>query len=229
MHFSWEKKAMPSRENLPARVANKRFVGEFDINYLVEHPQNPNVGAVDVISKSLAAHGFVGVVIAQESVHVCDDNIARHHILAGNHRYRALRETGAATVPVIFVDFDDTQALQFLLVDNKAAEEGHRDEGQLLDVLRWLDENDALDGSGYLHEELDDLTDRLGQGDTFEDLDPASDDTLAFTQIELTIRLPRERMAPELEAAVKELALTCGGRYIVKGARESSDAVSSTT
>jgi hypothetical protein len=111
------------------------------------------------------------------------------------------------------------QALQFLLVDNKAAEEGHRDEGALLDVLRWLDEQDALAPTGYLQEELDDLTERLGQGNSFEDLDPASEEVTEFTQIELTIRLPRDRMNAELEAAVKELALAVGGRYIVKGAR----------
>ena len=198
-------------------VANKRFNPECPVGILVEHPQNPNVGAVDVISKSLASHGFVGVIIAQEATH--DD---KHYILAGNHRYRAMVQVGAATVPVIFVDFTDVQALQFMLVDNKAAEEGHRDEGALLDVLKFLDENDALDGSGYLDEELEDLTERLGQGNSFEDLEP-SHEVVDFTQVEMGIRLPRERVTPELEAAVKELAMSTGGRYIVKGVRPEAE------
>lgn len=207
-----------------ARAATQRYDAHCDLSTLMPHPQNPNVGAVDVIGQSIADHGFIGVIVAQEATH--DDG--RHYILAGNHRYRALLDAGANEAPVMFVDLDDVQAMQFMLVDNKAAALGYNDDARLAEVLNALAEQDALLPSGFSDTELEALNERLGTATTFTDLDPTGE-TASYPVMDLIVRVPRERADAALEAAVKELALAYGGRYMVKGARDNNNATAEAT
>jgi ParB-like chromosome segregation protein Spo0J len=61
-----------------------------DLADLRTHPRNVNHGDLGAILESIDANGFYGAIVAQRST---------GYILAGNHRYMALREQNAAMVP----------------------------------------------------------------------------------------------------------------------------------
>lgn len=208
----------PLRFDTPTR-ARQRYRPAFPLDALREHPDNPNRANMELLNGSLAAHGFIGAIIAQEVAH---GNY--HHVLAGNHRLRSLRAAGATHAPVIFVDLDDRQARQFLLADNKAGQAATSDEARLSAVLEDLFSDDALEGALWTEAEMDALNARLGHNETFANLDAGADAGAAqpVVEVSMTLKVPRERVTPELEVALKELAMQHGGRYSVKGKRGGS-------
>ena len=60
-------------------MIEQKYVPEFPIDELLEHPDNPRRGDEDAIGESMAAHGFYGAVLVQAS---------SRRIIAGNHRTR---------------------------------------------------------------------------------------------------------------------------------------------
>src|SRR6516225_797950 len=97
--------------------------GAVPVGELVEHPENPRRGNVEVIAESIAGNGFFGSLIVQRST---------HHVLVGNHRLAAARQLGMATVPVLWVDVDDDRARRILVADNRTAELASWDDVELL-------------------------------------------------------------------------------------------------
>lgn len=129
---------------------------EVPIDYLKPHPRNVNQGDFGAILESVKANGFFGALVVQRST---------NHILAGNHRYHVARSEGFETLPVIYVDVDDTEALRILLADNRTARLGQDDSAQLAALLAELsDEPGGLIGTGFDGDDLDrligDLADR---------------------------------------------------------------------
>lgn len=117
------------------------------------HPRNPRRGNVPRIGKSIEENGFFGAVVAQKST---------GFILAGNHRYRAALAKHADSIPVLWVDVDDEQAVRILLVDNRANDWASYDQGELAGLLSELAVTDlSLEGTGYDQEELDRILDEL--------------------------------------------------------------------
>lgn len=144
------------------------------LDQLTEHPSNPRRGNVQVIAESIEANGFYGAVIAQKST---------GFVVAGNHRLKAAREQGLATVPVVWLDVDDERARRILLVDNRSADLAGYDDPELAALLVELSgSGDALRGTGFADEDLadvlarlnppslDDLADRYGNEPTDHDL-----------------------------------------------------------
>lgn len=133
---------------------------------LLPHPRNPNVGRVDVIQSSIEELGFYGAIVAQKST---------GYILVGHHRHQAAVLAGAQKVPVTWVDVSDAVALKILLVDNRSAELGQRDEEALGALLQdILDSGDSLSGTGYDDADLQTLLGDL-QGDEASGANPVPD------------------------------------------------------
>ena len=126
------------------------------------HPDNPNRGDVAAIGESIDATGFWGAVLVQQSSMT---------ILAGEHRWRAAQAEGRlAKVPCIVIDVDDEAARRILLADNAYAALGVMDEDQLAALLGGLATSaDALAGTGYSLDALDELRERLGAGPLTDD------------------------------------------------------------
>lgn len=137
------------------KIANGKYE-EVSIAVLSEHPRNPNQGDIGAIHTSIEANGFYGAVVAQKS---------SGYILAGNHRYRAAKQAGASTIPVIWLDVDDRQATKILLADNRTAELAHRDEESLSKILQELAAEDDLLGTGYDGDDLDELLRSIHRGE----------------------------------------------------------------
>jgi hypothetical protein len=118
------------------------------LDELRPHPDNPRQGDVGAIHTSIEANGFYGSLIVQKST---------QYVLAGNHRLVALRQAGAATVPVIEVDVDDATAKRILLADNRTNDLATYDDHHLLAILAALSDEDGLVGTGYDQDDLDAL------------------------------------------------------------------------
>lgn len=134
------------------------------LDRLTKHPRNPNQGDVGAIIGSIEANGWYGAVIAQ---------LSTGHILAGNHRYEAARQSGIAEVPVIWLDVDDERAMRIMLADNRTTRLGVDDEQVLAEILQGLGD---LSGTGYDDSDLADMlnaaareiADDVGSGATVE-------------------------------------------------------------
>lgn len=104
------------------------------------HPSNPRNGDIDAIVKSIRVNGYVSPVIAQRST---------GHIIAGNHRYYALLQSGSEMIPVVWVDMDDLSAKNYMLDDNRTSDLGNYDNANLVAVLQELEAAGRLEDSAY--------------------------------------------------------------------------------
>lgn len=182
----------------PASVAwviEQEYDQAVPIDRLTEHPSNPRRGDVSVIADSIEANGFYGAVIAQRST---------GFVVAGNHRLKAARESGLDTIPVVWVDVDDDRAKRILLVDNRSSDLARYDDPELAALLTSLAGSaDALRGTGFADEDLNDVLARLNPP-SLDDLaaihgDKVTDDDMLIT---VTLRLDRATAA-DLNTAIQ--------------------------
>ena len=103
---------------------------EKQIDELKPWEDNPRLNdhAVSAVAKSIAAFGFNVPIL-------CDQNLT---IVAGHTRWKAARQMGLASVPVIVLDMTDEQRKAFAIADNKTAEIADWDFPKLRDVLEEL-------------------------------------------------------------------------------------------
>jgi hypothetical protein len=137
------------------RVRKQRYVEDYPVTKLTPHPDNPNEGDVEAIEESIEELGFYGVVLAHES---------SGYILAGNHRWEAAVNEGAAGVPTILLDCDDETALKILLGDNRIADLRTYNDQKLADLLTEMrgKSPSGLRGTGYTDGDLTGLLARMG-------------------------------------------------------------------
>ena len=124
-------------------------VEHVNIDNLKPHPRNPRKGDINAIQESINNNGFYGSVIAQKST---------GYILAGNHRWQAMQQAGANTIPVTWIDVDDDHALRILLADNRTNDLATYNDADLATLLEELvNETGTLAGTGFNDDELDNL------------------------------------------------------------------------
>jgi len=103
---------------------------------LQQHPDNANMGDLDAIEESIRVNGLYSPLLVQRS---------SGRIVAGN----ALK-MGLPTVPVVYLDVTDEEALRIMVVDNRTTRLGRDDESQLYEVLDMLRATDnGFSGTGY--------------------------------------------------------------------------------
>ena len=126
---------------------SEQFV-EIDIRELKEYPDNARVGDVNSIYESLLENGQYRPLVVNRK-----DNV----ILAGNHTYKAIKRLGWAKALVWYVDVDDQQAKQIVLVDNKLNDDGTYDFAKLEKAIKGLQDVGELIGTGYTAESVAEL------------------------------------------------------------------------
>lgn len=170
----------PPRRHAPLQAVygERRYSERVEHNLTIErkplgdlrpHPDNPRNGDTDLIMESLRVNGqYKPIVITADGT-----------VLAGNHTYAAAMELGWDSIAVVALDVDPTspQAKRIMLADNRTADLGRYDDGQLLAVLRELD---SLPGTGYSADDVDALEHLWGEPLDLDDLDhgPLTDDDL---------------------------------------------------
>lgn len=113
---------------------------------LIVHPENPRTGDIGIIVQSIEKNGWYGTIVAQRST---------NYVLAGNHRLLAAHAMNLESVPVYWVDVDDTTARRIMLADNRASDIATYDDAALADLLRLVQEEDgSLYGTGFDDDDL---------------------------------------------------------------------------
>lgn len=155
-------------------TTKKNTVGEFvQINKLQPHHKNPrhNDHAVDSIANSIKRFGFTSPIIAN----------ADQTILAGHTRWKAAKQIGLDTVPVVYVDLSPVDAELLMIADNKLGEKADWNTDQLSELLTGLEEKgEDLTVLGFENEELDLLLGVFDNqlGESFEDYTPPNNEEL---------------------------------------------------
>lgn len=148
-------------------------LGDLEVVYaLVDeiepHPENANVGNIDAIAESIRINGYYAPMIVQSTT---------GYILAGNHRYRAAKQLGYETVPVIYLDVDDEEAKRIMVADNRTTRLGHDDDSALTALLEELGDSEVgLMGTGYSQADLQTLQDSLDKFDPELTPEPEKED-----------------------------------------------------
>lgn len=136
-----------------------------DTELVSPHPDNPRIGDIEAIKRSLAANKQFQPILVQS---------ATGYIVAGNHTYKAAVELGWTEIDAVMLDIDDTQAKAIMLAANKTADLGGYDERLLASLLADLiesDDDDLLEGTGYSSDEVDELLSAAADFDLPDDAD----------------------------------------------------------
>lgn len=123
------------------------------IESIEPHPENPNVGAREIIDESIEENGFYGACIIQAST---------RRIIAGRHRWDVARSKGATELPVIILDVDDDRAKRIMTVDNESNRRGRYDDQALVDLLSSLE---SLDGTGFDQTDVETLLAQVAEAE----------------------------------------------------------------
>jgi len=141
------------------------------IDAVIPHPRNVNSGDVGAISRSLEAFSQYAPVVVQRST---------GYIVKGNHTYLAARALGWTEIAANVMDLDDTQALAVLVGDNRHSELATRDQDALGALLTELAEADALLGTGFDGDDVDQLLAQLQLPAEFKEYDEAVADEVKY-------------------------------------------------
>jgi hypothetical protein len=123
------------------KTIEQEFDPSIPVSTLLEHPENPRRGDSKAVNESIAANGFYGAILVQRS---------SGRVLAGHTRLKAAKQSGATSVPGIWLDVDDKEAKRILLADNRTSDLAYYDDDALFAVLgSILDDGSNLKGTGY--------------------------------------------------------------------------------
>lgn len=109
-----------------------------DIDSLSPWPDNPRRGDLNALVDSIKTNGFYTVIGYQAST---------GRIVAGNHRWMALKQLGAVQVPAAPLDVNDEEATRIVLGDNRTSDLAFYDDPTLFKLLDALDGD--YSGTGY--------------------------------------------------------------------------------
>ncbi len=170
------------------------------VDSLEDFPGNPRVGDVPAIAASLRRFGQVQAVTVDGS-----------RIVAGHHVVRAARELGFTHVAVVSHDFgNEDEQRAFLLASNRTADLGGYDSALLVEHLKYLAELDALEGTGFSTDDLDDELARLRSQLDAEPLVPVSFLAKPPSELVEMVLLFTPEQRQKVEVWVQIIAKECG-------------------
>ena len=120
---------------------------------------------VEQIAASLVAFGFDQPILARRN----------GLIIAGHGRLLAARQVGMTHVPVVYTDLDGVDAARRMIGDNRLAALAEPDTEALAELLRQLQAEDALGGTGYDDAAVDALLKEVGGATPADDPGPQVD------------------------------------------------------
>lgn len=139
--------------------ATELKVESWPTDALREHPDNPRVGDVDAIARSIERYGQVRPVLIRSD----------GEIIAGAHTWKAITLLGRPRTEVVVNDtMTVEEAEAYMLADNALADRGHYDTGNLARVLSRAQEANGADleaATGYTQADLDALLAEVAAGE----------------------------------------------------------------
>lgn len=147
-------KSRAGRHTRKARIVPRRY-RVVPIDYPKAHPDNARKGNVEEVASSIVENGFYGDILVQKRTGL---------IGYGEHRWRAAKVAGLATIPVLEVDIDDAALLRIVTVDNATSDKADYDRPKLAEVLERIDATQrTLRGTGYTEGDLARLMKKIGR------------------------------------------------------------------
>ncbi len=126
---------------------------------------------IDALAASLVAFGFDQPILARRN----------GLIIAGHGRLLAARQVGMTHVPVVYTDLDGVDAARRMIGDNRLAALAEPDASALAELLRQLQAEDALGGTGYDDAAVDALLATVGVPDVaFKEYDESAADDVEY-------------------------------------------------
>tara|TARA_R100000805_G_C3603193_1_gene103713 strand:- start:372 stop:1124 length:753 start_codon:yes stop_codon:yes gene_type:complete len=119
-----------------------------DVDKLIEYPDNPRVGNVEEIKKSLVENAQYKPLIVNKKT---------MHVLVGNHTLQAMKELNYEKVNVNLIEVDELQEKKIVLADNKLSDNSEYDNEKLTAILDDLMNDGELIGTGFDVDDVDDL------------------------------------------------------------------------
>lgn len=128
------------------------------IDSLKPHPRNPRASDPARLAQSIGAHGqYRAIVVSSDG-----------YILAGNHTWMGAIEAGQEQIWVhqLPLKHDDPQALEIMVVDNKASDDSKNEDGLLAELLAEIrEEQGGFEGTLYDEDEAEKLLALLREDD----------------------------------------------------------------
>ena len=144
------------------------------INSVRPDPANYNqhsAAQVEQIAASLVAFGFDQPILARRN----------GLIIAGHGRLLAARQVGMTQVPVVYTDLDGIDATRRMIGDNRLAALAEPHAETLAELLRQLQAEDALGGTGYDDVAVEALLATVGVPDVaFKEYDESAADDVEY-------------------------------------------------
>ena len=119
-----------------------------DVDKLIEYPDNPRVGNVEEIKKSLVENAQYKPLIVNKKT---------MHVLVGNHTLQAMKELNYEKVNGNLIEVDELQEKKIVLADNKLSDNSEYDNEKLTAMLDDLMNDGELIGTGFDVDDVDDL------------------------------------------------------------------------
>lgn len=165
------------------------------------YPGNARRGDVGMIADSLKKHGQYKPIVVNRGTKAPE---LERTILAGNHTWQAALQLGWETIDVHWVDVDEKQARDIVLIDNRANDVATYDVDELVDMLTAYPD---LDGTGFGREDLDELLDSLESKD---EEPPASPPDPPEVEWNILVECESKDEAKLLKAKLTAEGYTCG-------------------
>jgi hypothetical protein len=153
---------------MPVRIPDTLDALLVPIDAVRPDPANYNqhsAAQIEQIAASLVAFGFDQPILARRN----------GLIIAGHGRLLAARQVGMTHVPVVYTDLDGVDAARRMIGDNRLAALAEPDAGALAELLRQLQAEDALGGTGYDDAAVDALLKEVGGAPPADDPGPQVD------------------------------------------------------
>lgn len=126
---------------------------QVDTARLFSSPHNPRINdpGVPHVANSIRRFGWQQPIVARRS----------GEVIAGNTRLKAAKLLGELTVPVVWFEGSDLDAVAFSIADNRTHEFSTWNETELTELLKELRREDSLEGVGYDEADIDELVAKL--------------------------------------------------------------------
>ena len=133
------------------------------IDSVAPHPENYRDHDVGAISESLSRFGQTKPIIVQRIVVGGMIPLMNGYIVAGSGTWKAAKALGWTEIGVRFMEWDDLQAKAYMIADNRLHDLGRTEENALGELLSQLAQDDALAGTGFDGDDVDDLLVEIGK------------------------------------------------------------------
>ena len=137
---------------------------------LKENPRKHPDQLIDKIEKSMSKFGFVAPIIALKG---------SNEIIAGHGRHKTATKLGLKQVPVIFIEMDRKEGIEYAIADNKLQQDSSWDFLKLNDI--FSDDNTDIEVTGFDDNEVKAIMDKFSldlefiEGDNNEEAIPVNE------------------------------------------------------